>query len=87
MKNTQPKLQTIEKTDLTTSLQPTEQIYHDKGLGSFFTGDKLNHAKANKEVILSDGAIGSPHLLQISGIGDSEKIKNHYRGEMRNVQA
>ena len=43
---------------------------------SFFTGDKLNHAKANKEVILSAGAIGSPHLLQISGIGDSEKIKN-----------
>ena len=42
---------------------------------SFFTGDKLNHAKANKEVILSAGAIGSPHLLQISGIGDSEKIK------------
>ncbi len=43
---------------------------------SFFTGDKLNHAKANKEVILSAGAIGSPHLLQISGIGDSKKIKN-----------
>ena len=43
---------------------------------SFFTGDKLNHAQANKEVILSAGAIGSPHLLQISGIGDSEKIKN-----------
>ena len=43
---------------------------------SFFTGDKLNHTKANKEVILSAGAIGSPHLLQISGIGDSEKIKN-----------
>ena len=43
---------------------------------SFFTDNKLNHAKANKEVILSAGAIGSPHLLQISGIGDSEKIKN-----------
>ena len=44
---------------------------------SFFTGDILNHVKANKEVILSAGAIGSPHLLQISGIGDSDKIKKH----------
>ena len=44
---------------------------------SFFTGDKLNHIKVNKEAILSAGAIGSPHLLQISGIGDGEKIKRH----------
>tara|TARA_B100000674_G_scaffold391676_1_gene335727 strand:- start:329 stop:1939 length:1611 start_codon:yes stop_codon:yes gene_type:complete len=44
---------------------------------SFFTGDILNHVKANKEVILSAGAIGSPHLLQISGVGDSDKIKKH----------
>ena len=44
---------------------------------SFFTGDKLNHIKVNKEAILSAGAIGSPHLLQISGIGDGEKIKKH----------
>ena len=44
---------------------------------SFFTEDKLNHIKVNKEAILSAGAIGSPHLLQISGIGDGEKIKKH----------
>ena len=33
--------------------------------------------KANKEVILSAGAIGSPHILQVSGIGDAQKLKKH----------
>lgn len=31
--------------------------------------------KANREVILSAGSIGSPHLLQLSGIGDMEDLK------------
>jgi choline dehydrogenase len=42
---------------------------------NYFTGEKLNTVKANKEVILSAGSIGSPHILQVSGIGDSEKLK------------
>ncbi len=28
-----------------------------------------------KEIILSSGAIGSPQILQVSGIGNSEKFK------------
>jgi choline dehydrogenase len=32
-------------------------------------GKQLNIAKTNREVILSAGAIGSPQLLQLSGIG------------------
>ena len=33
--------------------------------------------KANKEVILSGGAINSPQLLQLSGIGPSNLLKKH----------
>ena len=42
---------------------------------SYYTGDNLNTVNANKEVILSAGSIGSPHILQVSGIGDGEKLK------------
>jgi len=43
---------------------------------NYYTGDKLNTVNANKEVILSAGSIGSPHILQVSGIGESNKLKN-----------
>ena len=43
---------------------------------SYYIGDKLNTVCARKEVILSAGSIGSPHILQVSGIGDSNKLKN-----------
>src|SRR5437588_10540172 len=33
-----------------------------------------DRAEATREVILSAGAIGSPHLLQISGVGDPEHL-------------
>ena len=42
---------------------------------SYYQGDKIISSKATKEVILSAGAIGSPHLLNVSGIGNSEKLK------------
>ncbi|RJE77561.1 choline dehydrogenase [Pseudoalteromonas sp. MSK9-3] len=37
-------------------------------------GNKLEVATARKEVILSAGPIGSPHLLQLSGIGDKNVL-------------
>ncbi|MBS9719099.1 choline dehydrogenase [Tianweitania sp. BSSL-BM11] len=40
-------------------------------------GDKPMQALAAREVILSAGAIGSPHLLQLSGIGDGETLAEH----------
>ena len=48
---------------------------------------------ARKEVILASGAIGSPHLLQVSGIGNSEtlkeagiEVKHHLPGVGENLQ-
>ncbi|WP_372760526.1 choline dehydrogenase [Pseudoalteromonas sp.] len=50
-------------------------------------------AMAAKEVILSAGSIGSPHLLQLSGIGDSDvltkagiEVKHHLPGVGQNLQ-
>ena len=43
---------------------------------SYWKNNILITVKANKEVILSAGSIGSPHILQTSGIGDENKLKN-----------
>ena len=44
---------------------------------SYTIGDKIFEVRSNKEIILSAGSIGSPHILQISGIGDAQKLKKH----------
>ena len=44
---------------------------------SYIIGDKIFEVRSNKEIILSAGSIGSPHILQISGIGDAQKLKIH----------
>ena len=44
---------------------------------SFYKSGKLETVKANKEILLSAGSIGSPQILQVSGIGDSQKLKNY----------
>ena len=43
---------------------------------NYYINNELRTIKANNEIILSAGSIGSPHILQVSGIGDSEKLKN-----------
>jgi choline dehydrogenase len=49
-----------------------------KAIGvNYFVENTLNTVKANNEVILSAGSIGSPHILQVSGIGDSKKLKDN----------
>ena len=42
---------------------------------SYNRGDANVTAKANREVILSAGAVSSPHLLMLSGIGPPEVLK------------
>ncbi|MFF3752437.1 GMC family oxidoreductase [Streptomyces sp. NPDC002018] len=35
------------------------------------------HAEAESEVVLSAGAIGSPHLLMLSGVGPARELRRH----------
>ena len=43
---------------------------------SFWKDDNLIEVKANKEVLLSAGSIGSTQILQTSGIGNGDKLSN-----------
>jgi choline dehydrogenase len=43
---------------------------------SYWKNNILITAKANKEIILSAGSIGTPQILQVSGIGDGKKLSN-----------
>ena len=38
---------------------------------------RLREARARREVILSGGAFGSPHLLKLSGIGPADELRAH----------
>lgn len=52
-------------------------IKNKKAIGVIYKkNNKSQFVAANLEVIVSAGAIGSPHLLQISGIGCKEKLQN-----------
>jgi choline dehydrogenase len=52
-------------------------IENDKAIGvAYFTGkNSVEKVFANEEVILSAGAIQSPQILMLSGIGDKEELK------------
>ncbi len=59
----------------------------------FYQGDRLCRAEATGEVIVAAGAIGSPQILQLSGIGPSAllgqygiDVKHELRGVGENLQ-
>ena len=59
----------------------------------YVVNGKTETARTSNEVILSAGSIGSPHILQLSGIGDSEAlakagidVKHHLPGVGQNLQ-
>ena len=41
------------------------------------TGSEIAEAHVNGEVVLATGAIGSPHLMQLSGIGPGDLLQQH----------
>ena len=56
----------------------TERIIFNAGRAvavEYCHGGKTLTCKANKEVLLSAGAINSPHLLMLSGVGNAEHLK------------
>ena len=44
---------------------------------NFWKNNKLFKVKTNKEIILSAGTIGSPHILQASGVGPVDILKKN----------
>jgi choline dehydrogenase len=52
-------------------------VFKDKrATGIVYSRDgRVEHVDAAREVILSAGAIGSPHILQLSGVGDPEVLQ------------
>lgn len=47
---------------------------HARGI-AFHQGNELKEVRARREVILSAGAFGSPHLLMLSGIGPAQELQ------------
>ncbi|CAG9764949.1 unnamed protein product [Ceutorhynchus assimilis] len=53
-------------------------IANDRAVGiEFVKNGKLYFAQSSKEVILAAGAINTPQILMLSGIGPSEELKKH----------
>jgi choline dehydrogenase len=42
-------------------------------------GGRIKRYRAAQEVILSGGAINSPHLLLLSGVGDADQLRQVQR--------
>ncbi len=56
------------------------RIVFEKGRAvgiEFREGDKLQQARAEREVILAAGAIQSPQILQLSGVGPAALLRTH----------
>lgn len=58
------------------ALQVILQGHRASGV-SYLKGGSVKTVSASREVILSAGAIGSPQLLMVSGIGPAEHLREH----------
>ena len=51
----------------------------------YWQDNEFKTMKCNKEIILSAGAIGSPHILQVSGIGPAKLLKSKAIDVIKNI--
>jgi len=65
-------------TEVITNAHVTRIIFKGKRAVSvvYRQGESEHTIHANKEIILSGGAIASPQILQLSGVGDGERLKD-----------
>ena len=64
---------------IVTQAQVEQLACHNKQVNGviFRQHGKLYTAQVHKEVVLSAGAIGTPQILQLSGIGDADQLSQH----------
>jgi choline dehydrogenase len=69
--------QAADKVQVETEAQVTRLLFEGKRCvgAEFRQGGTLKQIRARREVILSGGAVNSPHVLQISGIGPAEHLR------------
>ena len=53
----------------------------------YWQDDEVKTIRCSREIILSAGSIGSPHILQASGIGPADSLQSHGIDVIRNVDA
>lgn len=52
------------------------EIANGRATGVVFVQDGVEHVVGGKEIILSAGALKTPHLLQVSGVGNGPDLEN-----------
>ena len=71
-----PVLSRPNLTVITRALASRIILEHGKAVGvEYLRGDSTHVVRAEREVILAGGAVNSPQLLQLSGIGDGGHLK------------
>jgi choline dehydrogenase len=68
-----PNLELISGAQVTRLMTEAQRV---TGI-AYLRDGALHELRANREVMLCAGAIGSPHLLMLSGIGPADELKRH----------